>query len=192
METQLETVFIQYLSEDSKRPERAKLGDLCYDVTAASDPKIVGVCDNNRVGAWRSIDYIEYDVGIAVEVMRPASSNSYCSLLVLPRSSLSKYNLTLANSIGTIDWGYRGSIKLRFKYNFQPSDLRIVESFVSGHANRIKTQEIVGSVDYDKIYAKGDKIGQVHLVNNVDLKWVEVDSVGSSERGSGGFGHTGK
>ena len=53
--------------------------------------------------------YIEYDTGIAIEILK-----GYVGL-VFPRSSVSKLDLVQANSVGVIDSSYRNSIKVRFK-----------------------------------------------------------------------------
>jgi dUTPase len=87
--------------------------DSGYDIIATSDPFIQGI-SIDKTDDYLSIDYIEYDTNLIIE---PNDGYHTC---VFPRSSISKYNLTLANSIGLIDNGYRGVIKLRFKYNAQP------------------------------------------------------------------------
>ena len=80
-------------------------GDAGWDLIASSDPEIV-FCDEKK----KSILYIEYDTGV---VLQP--TNGFYTLL-FPRSSISKYELSLANSVGVIDSGYRDTIKLRFRF----------------------------------------------------------------------------
>ncbi len=68
-------------------------------------------------------------------------------ILAFPRSSVSKYNLVLANCIGLIDADYRGEVLLRFKYIWQPEDYRIrTDNLLEGHVN------------FTKLYNKGDKV----------------------------------
>lgn len=75
----------------AKKTERAA----GFDVVSVSDPEIVGI-RNLTTDCWRSIDYIQYRTGIKIG---PEKTH----FLAFPRSSVSKYNLTLANSVGLID-----------------------------------------------------------------------------------------
>jgi len=148
----------------------AKVGDAGFDVTAQNEPKIVGA---NAYGPyWSRIDYIEYDTGLQI------SPEEFYHTLVLPRSSISKTNLFLRNSIGLIDNGYRGTIKLRFGYIFQPIDMIM-------HGGNL-----ICEVDYRKIYKKGDKIGQLVFSNTIIPKTLTVESLNETERGQGNFGST--
>ena len=89
------TVRFKKLYEDVVAPSYAKNGDAGLDLTA-----------NNMT---REENFIEYGTGIAVEI-----PEGYVGL-VFPRSSVSKKeNFYLKNSVGVIDSGYRGEIKLRF------------------------------------------------------------------------------
>ena len=54
-------------------------------------------------------DYIEYGTDIAIKL-----PEGHCALL-FPRSSISKKDLFLCNSVGLIDENYTGEIKFRFK-----------------------------------------------------------------------------
>jgi dUTP pyrophosphatase len=84
---------------------------------------------------------------------------------VVPRSGLAaKHGITVLNAPGTVDAGYRGEIKVTL-LNTDPS------------------------LDYD--IAVGDKIAQVVVMPVVHARFVEVDALPTSQRGSGGFGSTG-
>lgn len=176
-----------------------------YDVIAVSDPKIVGDYIFTEKGKdwYRSISYIQYDTNlhIAPEFYRwkmnvtnrnnPTKTEEYDSnrvdyydTLIMPRSSVSKYNLTLANSVGLIDNDYRNSIGFRFKYVMQPEDLEVF--------NDAQFSGLLCSVNFDKIYKKGDKIGQLKFTKVIDAEFVLVDKLSETERGLGGFGSTGK
>lgn len=91
---------------DAVAPAYAKDGDAGLDLTATQ----------------MTIEetFIEYGTGIAVEI--PVG---YVGL-VFPRSSVSKKtNFYLKNSVGVIDSGYRGEIKLRFNLSdnhYQPGE----------------------------------------------------------------------
>lgn len=171
-------VYIEEIDGELNPP--AKEGDVGYDVKAVSLPKIVGKQapgDN----LWYAIDYIEYDLGIKLDGLQSIMSKTDdVFTLIFPRSSLSNYNLTLANSVGVIDSGYRGNVKVRFKYIFQPEDL-IANQF--GH--------ISGRVNLQKIYRKGDKVCQLVFQPHFHPTIEVVDKLEDSERQEGGFGSSG-
>ncbi|MBR2982101.1 MAG: dUTP diphosphatase [Kiritimatiellae bacterium] len=83
---------------------------------------------------------------------------------VRPRSGLAlKRGVTVLNTPGTIDEGYRGEIGVILA-NFGDSDF-VVE--------------------------KGDRIAQMVIAPVTRAEVVEVDEVDSTDRGAGGFGSTG-
>lgn len=136
------------LHPNAVKPEYAKPGDAGMDLTAVS----VEYADQ----------YIEYDTGIAVEI-----PNGYCGL-IFPRSSNSKMDLQLCNSVGVIDSTYRGPIKLRFRRIMNPMTNKV------------------------QIYQVGDRVGQLMILPYPKVLFHQVDELSSTERGSGGFGSTGK
>lgn len=119
---------------------------------------------------FKRIDYIQYDT--CIQLKSPFGSFIY------PRSSLSKYNLLLCNSVGVIDVGYTGNLILRFQYQFQPED------FVNINAYKINT---------DKVYKEGDFVGQIIFSpfgEKPNLEYTET--LEKTERSDGGFGSTDK
>ena len=133
-------------------------GDAGWDLVAASEPDFAFSDEGGK-----KILYIEYDTGVAIQ-----PPDGFFTLL-FPRSSLSKYELALCNSVGVIDNGYRASIKLRFRF--------------------------LGKGKFTKnslIYKKGDKIGQLIFMPIFNFVAHQTDSLDESERGLGGFGSTGK
>ena len=93
-QTSLKVKF-KKLHEDAVAPSYAKDGDAGLDLTATH--------------MTFNENFIEYGTGIAVEI-----PDGYVGF-VFPRSSVSKKkNFYLKNSVGVIDSGYRGEIKLRF------------------------------------------------------------------------------
>jgi dUTP pyrophosphatase len=83
---------------------------------------------------------------------------------VLPRSGLAaKHGMTCLNAPGLIDSGYR-------------DEVRVV---LINHSNAPYT------------VARGDRIAQLVVQPVHRVAWAPVDSLGSSERGTGGFGHSG-
>ena len=84
---------------------------------------------------------------------------------VRPRSGLAAKNgIGVLNSPGTIDSDYRGEVKI-ILFNF-------------------------GSEDF--VISRGDRIAQLIIAEVIQAKVVESDNLNNSERGEGGFGHTGK
>ena len=83
---------------------------------------------------------------------------------IRPRSGLAiKHGITMLNSPGTIDADYRGVVKV-IAINHGKED------FVVNH---------------------GDRIAQMVIAPVVQLHIKEVEELGETERGSGGFGSTG-
>ena len=134
-------VKIKKLSENAVVPTYAKSGDAGMDLTATSMNK--------------TEDYIEYGTGLSFELPEGFVG------LVYPRSSLSKKDLLLTNSVGVLDSGYRGELRLRFQK--------------------------LG----DKIYEVGDRIGQIIVMSHPKVEFEEVDELSDSERKDGGFGSSG-
>jgi dUTP pyrophosphatase len=84
---------------------------------------------------------------------------------VVPRSGLAaKHGITVLNSPGTVDAGYRGEIRVTLLNTDQTADYEI---------------------------AKGDRIAQLIVMPVVRARFVEVDALPESVRGQGGFGSTG-
>jgi len=84
---------------------------------------------------------------------------------IRPRSGLAlKKGITVLNSPGTIDADYRGEIGI----------------ILINHSN--EAFEI----------SDGERICQMIISRHETVSWEEVQKVGETERGSGGFGHTGK
>lgn len=152
-------------------PKRANDSDAGYDVIATSEPKIVG--DVFSGPTYKRIDYIEYETNLYI------APDSKFHTDLRPRSSISKYNLVLANSVGLIDKGYRNMILARFKYIWNPEDY----SFSS--------DLILGTPNLSKIYNKGDKICQLVPMETHDIEFVSVNELDGNDRG-GGFGSTDK
>ena len=154
-----------------------------FDVVVTSEPEIVGEKYEN--GAYKRIDYIQYktNLKLAVQKDRQFSNFGYTDLdydiLAFPRSSVSKYNLVLANCIGLIDADYRGEVLLRFKYIWQPEDYKIrTDNLLEGYVNSTK------------LYNKGDKVCQLKVTKVENVEFVLVYELDSTTRGDGSFGST--
>lgn len=101
-------------------------------------------------------------VGTAIAVEIPPGHAG----LVLPRSgSARRHGVTLTNAPGLIDSGYRGELRV-LMLNTDPSEPFEVTI--------------------------GDRIAQLVIVAVASAQPVEVDELGASERGEGGFGSSGR
>jgi dUTP pyrophosphatase len=167
-------------------PKKATERSTGCDIVTISDPEIVG--EKTDTG-YKRIDYIQYKTNLKLAVQKESTGWNGTShvelidydILAFPRSSVSKYNLILANCIGLIDADYRGEVLLRFKYIWQPEDFDFSEKSV-----------IVGTPNIDKVYKKGDKICQLKATKVENINFVLVDKLDTTSRGEGGFGSTNK
>ncbi len=83
---------------------------------------------------------------------------------VRPRSGLAlKHGITVPNTPGTIDSDYRGELKvILINHGAEPF-----------------------------VVQRGDRVAQLVLAPVVQAAWDEVEELGATERGEGGFGSTG-
>lgn len=154
-------VKIKKLDPSAVIPTYAKPGDAGLDLTAISQVYFDDI---------DGLMYTEYGTGLSVEI-----PEGYLGL-IFPRSSISKTDLTLANSVGVIDSGYRGEIKLRFKRSAE------IAQYAEDHLEHPIRAEV--------IYDIGDKIGQLIILPYPYVTFEEGIDLTSTERGKGGFGST--
>lgn len=159
-------VKIRKVHPDAEWPTYAHPGDAGMDVTAVS----VEITSK----------YIEYDTGLQFQL-----PPGYV-MLIFPRSSNSKYDLTLANSVGVLDSGYTGNLKLRFKRCYRAMDL---EGNVKEQIGDFKDEFQMYARE---IYDIGDKVGQIMILPYPTVNWIPTEEFEETERGTGGFGSTGK
>ena len=180
-------------------PKRANSSDAGYDVVATSPANIVGETWSGRDGwtYYKRIDYVEYQTNLYIAPDKPVEFDSttgfaFSNFLtdLRPRSSISKYNLVLANSVGLIDRGYKNQILVRFKYIWQPEDFRVMDSMWQPEAYRTTDSGMIGSPNSRKIYNCGDKICQLLPVLTHDIEFQVMEYLDGDDRG-GGFGSTG-
>ena len=166
----------------------ANQGDAGYDIVATSDPIIHG---SLYMGLqYTAIYHIEYETELIIEPETNLDTGEFdLFMLLYPRSSIIKTNLSLANSVGVIDSGYRGKIKVCFKYIGQPEDMKIIEgkNFKGG-----LSKGITMSVNPQRVYHKGDKIAQLVPCKHYNINMKTVKNLKDSQRGEGGFGSTGR
>lgn len=142
-------VRFKKLSDKAKTPVRAHKTDAGYDLSSSSITTEVGE-DAKLV--------IVYHTDIAVEI-----PEGYVGL-IFPRSSIFKKSLTLTNSVGVIDSGYRGELICKFKTN----------------------TDVVPSV-----YKEGERFAQLVIVPYLAVEFEEAKELSEADRGTDGFGSTG-
>lgn len=135
-------IKIKKLHKDAVIPTKAHTTDAGCDLYATS-------CHYDN-------GLIIYGTGIAVEI-----PEGYVGL-VFPRSSIANTHLTLSNSVGVIDSGYRGEIMAKFR---------------KGGSNA---------------YRVGDRIAQLIIIPYPEVVFEEVDELSDSDRGEGGYGSSGR
>jgi dUTP pyrophosphatase len=119
--------------------------------------------------------YVEYGTGIAVEIPK------YYVGLVFPRSSVTEKDLILKNCVGIIDAEYRGEIRCRF-YGTNVMTYNI--------GDNVNTKKMF---DYGQnVYKIGDRVAQLIIIPIPPIELFESDELSETERGSDGFGSTGK
>ncbi|RMF56460.1 MAG: dUTP diphosphatase [Calditrichaeota bacterium] len=140
------TVRIKRLHDRARMPEYAHLGDSGADLFAAESVTLQPM-ERRAVGT-----------GLAAEVPRGVE------LQVRPKSGLAlKSGLTVLNTPGTIDYGYRGEIRV-ILVNLSQAPYRVEE---------------------------GQKIAQLVAAPVFYARFQETDVLSETSRGEGGFGSTG-
>jgi dUTP pyrophosphatase len=136
------------LKEGATLPTRAHEGDAGLDLYACEAAHI-GPGERWGVGT-----------GVAVEIAEGHAG------LVLPRSGLAReHGISLVNSPGLIDSGYRGEVRVLL-LNTDPAETFRVEP--------------------------GDRIAQLLITPIALADPVEAEALGDSARGAGGFGSSGR
>lgn len=147
------SVKIKKLSDNAVVPAYSRSGDAGMDITATS--------------MTETDQYIEYGTSLSVAI-----PEGYVGL-IYPRSSLSKYDIVLANHVGVIDSNYRGEITFRFKPTKTWDDF-------SDHS-------VVGP----KYYNIGDRIGQIIIQKIPEVTFEVAEELDETVRGTGAYGSSG-
>jgi dUTP pyrophosphatase len=141
-------VEVHRLDPDLPLPQTAHVGDAGVDLHARTDATL-------RSGGGRVLVPTGLSVAIPVGYMG----------MVVPRSGLAlNHGISLVNTPGIIDSGYRGELKV-VMINTDPTS------------------------DYE--VRRGDRIAQLVIQEIVGVTWREVDRLTGDDRG-GGFGHSGR
>ena len=138
-------VLFKKLHPEAVKPKFGKPGDAGADLVATV--------------AWATESQIVYGTGLAVEIPEGMVG------LVFPRSSVRNYALSVANSVGVIDSGYRGEIMVTFNIK-------------TNHNTR-------------ELYKIGDRIAQLVIMPVPLVQYTEVDELSETSRGEAGHGSTG-
>jgi dUTP pyrophosphatase len=136
------------VNEEAVLPSRAHEGDAGLDLYA---------CEAAHIGPG---ERWSVGTGIALQIAEGHAG------LVLPRSGIAReHGITLVNSPGLIDSGYRGEVRVLL-LNTDPAETFRV--------------------------AAGDRIAQLVLAPVASADLVEVTELSESARGAGGFGSSGR
>ena len=160
-------VKIKKLNENAVIPTYAKYGDAGMDLVATSK-----YYDDNG--------NIVYGTGLAFEIPK-----GYVGLL-FPRSSNSKQQLLLSNSVGVIDSGYRGEVMLKFKSSASSFSLKTLIKLIF---NQDAKTTLINN--YKISYNVGDRIGQIIILPYPQIEFEEAEELSETERNTGGYGSTG-
>ena len=139
-------IKIKKLKKEANIPKYARFGDAGFDLCSAEDAVI-------EPGEYKLVSTgLAFEIPIGFEMQ------------IRPRSGLaSKHGISIVNSPGTIDSGYRGDVGIIIiNHGKQPFEIR-----------------------------KNDRIAQGVIAEFECVQFKEVDSLSESERGECGFGHTG-
>lgn len=132
---------------DDLVPAKAHHDDAAYDIRARADVELV---PRKPVLVPTGL-FLELPIGYEAQIR--------------PRSGMAlKHALTVPNSPGTIDAGYRGEVSV-----------------------------IVLNAGEESYHVKrGERIAQMVISKLPDVEMVQVEALSESKRGAGGFGSTGK
>lgn len=138
-------IIFEKVTEDAKLPEKQHENDVGYDLFSAENTSL-------KVGEIKPVR-----TGLRMKLPEKMEAQ------IRPRSGLSLSGVTLMNSPGTIDSGYRGEVK-------------IILANLLGDETTIE---------------KGDRIAQM-VFSYTEHPDLILGSLDNTERGGGGFGSTGK
>lgn len=188
----IDNVSVKVWREDKSvpLPHYGKEGDACCDVYAKS---IVYDAEKDRYVVHTGLHF--------------ALPDDY-EMELRPRSSNTKTEYYVPNAPMTLDWGFRGELLVIFKNrtssHLYKSIYLIGQTLEETTRNNQKARDILIDAieEYDKIiedigcsYKEGDRICQLLVRRREQIKWDEVETIeelGTTERGAGGFGSTGR
>lgn len=166
-------IYIEYTGSIQRLPNKATKGSVAYDLfadiqyTLKCNPLIhayyTGV-DEEKLGKGKLTMRIEPGTTLLVETGFKMQLSEGLEAQIRPRSGLAlKEQVTVGNSPGTIDEDFRGNVKVMLiNHNDQPYEVQ-----------------------------HGDRIAQM-VINEVPKTVLIEHKIDETDRGTGGFGHTGR
>lgn len=192
LEQDIDNVSVKVFREDTgiPLPTYGKEGDACCDVYA------------------KSIEYdADKDRTIIHTGLHFALPDEY-EMELRPRSSNTRTDVYMPNNPGTLDWGYRGELLVIFKNRTSSHLYKTLGLIGQSLGETIRNNQeathilIEAREEYNQIiedracpYKVGDRVCQLLVRHREKITWDEVEyleELGTTERGEGGFGHTGK
>jgi dUTPase len=163
---------IKLLDDKAEIPTRAHESDTGYDIKFIGVEKIIG-------------DVIFFKTGISV-----ASPSGYYYDIV-PRSSISKYPLELANQVGIIDEHYRGEVLVAIRVTHpNMGQGNEYTSFPNGIVNIFGKRPISLRNVSQLILNEKPVLVQMILRERINSEFVIVEDLDERIRGDGRFGST--
>jgi len=159
------------LMDGAPLPRHAKPGDAGMDLTTREKVSLAPG------------ETVTVGTGVAVEI-----PDGYVGL-VFPRSGLGARGINLSNCVGVIDSGYRGEIKVPLHNNHHVDNVLVnmgEDVFGAEFPLRVKLKGESMTVE------RGERVAQLVVVPVVQVECMQVDELSDSERGSGGFGSSGR
>lgn len=138
-------IKVKLLNDTAIVPTKAHASDAGYDLYV-----------NNT--QFDAVGNIVYGSGVAMEIPK-----GYVGL-VFPRSSIASKSLSLSNSVGVIDSGYRGEIMGKFR------------DVPTAPCN---------------VYEVGERFAQIIIMPYPEVEFEVAESLDDSDRGEGGYGSSG-
>ena len=154
-------VKFKKLNEKAVIPFKKHDDDFCYDLVATSCEEIAP--NVYKYGTGLAFEIVSNDKLKWGDRLLNVEEFNY-ALTIRPRSSICNTGMVLSNSLGTVDFSYRGEVSAVF-YHVMPNMPK---------------------------YEVGQRIAQLHLDIAYKIEFEEADELSTTDRGNGGYGSTGK
>jgi len=172
--------YIKKLSQNAKIPTKAHESDVGYDVWAI----------DYQIGMLDSLKNYRPQVTLKTGLSIKPPRGHYWELL--PRSSVSKSLLMLANSVGIIDPDYTGELMFKFNFASLPKGFpKLEDDKLGGFCTALESVENYMDGFIKPEEGKFWKVGQLVLRKKLSCEILVLEELPETERGSGGFGSTG-
>ena len=110
--------------------------------------------------------------------------------MVFARSSNCKTNLDLSNAVGVIDSGYRGEVTLKFRITHNVSSY--IQFLWQNYVKKMNPLNVgIKTLSFND-YKIGDRVGQIIILPYPSIEFEEVKELSETERGTGGYGSSGR